>query len=171
MSALSKHYDTIVIGVGAMGSATCYQLARRNKRVLGIERFDIPHDLGSSHGYTRIIRLAYYEHPSYVVLLRRAYELWAEIERMAGEQLFYRTGSLDCGPADSHVFNGSLQSCVEHDLPHEVLTGAQVSQRYPAYHLPPEDLAVFQPDGGFLRPERGTVAYVEACLLYTSRCV
>jgi glycine/D-amino acid oxidase-like deaminating enzyme len=66
-------------------------LARRNKRVLGIERFDIPHDLGSSHGYTRIIRLAYYEHPSYVVLLRRAYELWAEIERMAaGEQLFYK---------------------------------------------------------------------------------
>jgi sarcosine oxidase len=162
MSASSKHYDTIVIGVGAMGSATCYQLARRNKRVLGIERFDIPHDLGSSHGYTRIIRLAYYEHPAYVVLLRRAYELWAEIERVAGEQLFYRTGSLDCGPADSHVFKGSLQSCVEHDLPHEVLTGAQVSQRYPAYRLPREHLAVFQPDGGFLRPERGTVAYVEA---------
>jgi sarcosine oxidase len=162
MSASGKHYDTIVIGVGAMGSATCYQLARRNKRVLGIERFDIPHDLGSSHGYTRIIRLAYYEHPSYVPLLRRAYELWSEIERMAGEQLFYRTGSLDCGPADSHVFKGSLQSCVEHDLPHEILTGAQVNERYPAYRLPREHQAVFQPDGGFLRPERGTVAYVEA---------
>ena len=87
MTAYSKHYNAIVVGIGAMGSATCYQLARRNKRVLGIERFDIPHDLGSSHGYTRIIRLAYYEHPSYVALLRRAYELWADIERTTGEQL------------------------------------------------------------------------------------
>ena len=162
MTAYSKHYHTIVVGIGAMGSATCYQLARRNKRVLGIERFDIPHDLGSSHGYTRIIRLAYYEHPSYVALLKRSYELWADIERVTGEQLFYRTGSLDCGPADSWVFKGSLQSCVEHDLPHEVLTGAQVSERYPGYRLPRENLAVFQPDGGFLVPERGTVAYVEA---------
>ena len=122
MTAYSKHYHAIVVGIGAMGSAACYQLARRNKRVLGLERFDIPHDLGSSHGYTRIIRLAYYEHPSYVALLRRSYELWADIERTTGQQLLYRTGSLDCGPADSWVFKGSLQSCVEHDLPHEVLT-------------------------------------------------
>ncbi len=76
MNGIPRHYDAIVIGVGGMGSATVYSLARRGKRVLGLEQFDVPHDLGSSHGYTRIIRLAYYEHPSYVMLLQRAYELW-----------------------------------------------------------------------------------------------
>ena len=80
----ATRYNTIVVGVGGMGSAAVYQLARRGKRVLGLERYDIPHDMGSSHGYTRIIRLAYYEHPSYVMLLRRAYELWREIEARVG---------------------------------------------------------------------------------------
>src|ERR1044071_9214101 len=125
-----KRFDTIVIGVGAMGSAACYELARRGKRVLGLERYDIPHELGSSHGYTRIIRLAYYEHPSYVLLLRRAYELWREIQARAGEQLLHITGSIDAGPADSWVFKGSLQSCLEHGLPHEVLTGVEIGQRF-----------------------------------------
>ncbi len=162
MIGYSKHFNVIVVGVGGMGSAVCYQLAKRGQRVLGLERFDIPHDLGSSHGYTRIIRLAYYEHPSYVLLLKRAYELWDEIERRSGEKLLYKTGSIDAGSADSWVFKGSLQSCVEHDLPHEVLTGAELSERYPGYQLPHEMLAVFQPDGGFLLPERSTVAFVNA---------
>jgi sarcosine oxidase len=161
---LTGRYHTIVIGVGGVGSATIYELARRGKRVLGLERFDIPHDMGSSHGYTRIIRLAYYEHPSYVMLLRRAYELWRQIERRAGEQLLHITGSIDGGPSDSWVFKGSLQSCIEHDLPHEVLTGVELNQRFPGYRLPHETLAVFQPDGGFLVPERCIVAYVLAAL-------
>ncbi len=84
---MAERYDAIVIGVGGMGSATVYHLARRGKRVLGLERFDIPHERGSSHGVTRIIRLAYYEHSSYVPLLRRAYELWRELEAGFGEQL------------------------------------------------------------------------------------
>jgi sarcosine oxidase len=162
MIGYSKHYDAIVVGVGGMGSSTCYQLARRGKRVLGIERFDIPHDLGSSHGYTRIIRLAYYEDPSYVMLLRRAFELWAEIEDRAHQKLFYQTGSVDAGPAESWVFKGSLQSCVDHGLTHEVLTGAEMSTRWPGYQLPFDIMGVFQPDGGFLVPERATVAFVEA---------
>src|SRR5918911_1666318 len=120
-------YDVIVIGVGGMGSATCYHLARRGKRVLGLERFGIPHTRGSSHGYTRIIRLAYYEHPSYVLLLRRAYELWREIQEVAGEQLLYITGSIDAGPADSWVFKGSLRSALEHNLPHEGLTRTEIA--------------------------------------------
>src|ERR687885_1650898 len=99
-AVLSNRYDVIVIGVGGMGSATCYHLARRGKRVLGLERFGIPHTTGSSHGYTRIIRLAYYEHPSYVLLLRRAYELWREIQEVAGEQLLYITRSTDPGAGD-----------------------------------------------------------------------
>ena len=89
MNEFSKRYHAIVIGVGGMGSATAYHLARRGKRVLGLEQFDIPHDMGSSHGHTRIIRLAYYEHPSYVMLLHRAYELWRQIERESGEQLLH----------------------------------------------------------------------------------
>lgn len=164
MVGYSKHYNAIVIGVGGMGSATCYQLAKRGKRVLGIEQYDIPHDMGSSHGYTRIIRLAYYEHPSYVMLLKRSYELWEEIEQRVGEKLLYKIGSLDAGPADSWVFKGSLRSCVEHDLPHEVLTGKEISQRFPGYQLPHSTLAVFQPDGGFLVPERCVVSYVNAAI-------
>jgi sarcosine oxidase len=75
-----NHFDAIVIGVGAMGSATLYHLARRGQKVLALERYNIPHQMGSSHGITRIIRLAYYEHPSYLPLLRRAYELWRELQ-------------------------------------------------------------------------------------------
>ncbi len=162
MRDYGKRYNAIVVGVGAMGSATAYYLARRGQRVLGLERFDIPHTFGSSHGYTRIIRLAYYEHPSYVMLLRRAYELWREIERHAGEPLLHVTGSIDAGPTDSWVFKGSWRSCVEHDLPHEVLTGADLNARFPGYQLPHDTLALFQPEGGFLAPERCIVSYVRA---------
>jgi len=158
----SGRYDAIVVGVGAMGSATAYHLARRGKRVLGLERFGVPHSMGSSHGHTRIIRLAYLEHPSYVLLLRRAYELWREIQSIAGEQLLYITGSIDAGPEDSFVFKGSWESCKLHDLPHEVLTGAELRRRYPGYHLPVGHLALLQPEGGFLTPERCIVSYVMA---------
>jgi sarcosine oxidase len=158
----SGRYDVIVVGVGGMGSATAYYLARRGRRVLGLERFGIPHTMGSSHGHTRIIRLAYYEDPSYVLLLRRAYELWREIQGIVGEQLLYITGSVDAGPPESWVFKGSWESCKLHDLPHEVLTGAELRRRYPGYHLPPQTLALVQPEGGFLTPERCIVSYVMA---------
>ncbi len=158
----SGRYDAIVVGAGAMGSATAYYLARRGKRVLCLERFGIPHAMGSSHGHTRIIRLAYLEHPSYVLLLRRAYELWREIQSIAGEQLLYITGSIDAGPEGSFVFEGSWDSCKLHDLPHEVLTGAELRRRYPGYRLPLEHLALVQPEGGFLTPERCIVSYVMA---------
>jgi sarcosine oxidase len=160
--AHSNSFDAIVVGVGGMGSAACYQLARRGKRVLGIERFGIPHTRGSSHGYTRIIRLAYYEHPSYVPLLRRAYELWRELETVAQETLLVTTGSIDAGRAGDRVFKGSLESCKLYDLPHEVLTAAEVRQRYPGYNLPADTMALLQPKGGFLRPERCIVAHVQA---------
>lgn len=161
-SGYSKRFNTIVLGVGGMGSTVCYELAKRGKRVLGIEQFDIPNDMGSSHGYTRIIRLAYYEHPSYVMLLRRAYELWAQIEAQTGKQVYVKTGSIDAGPADSWVFKGSLQSCTEHALEHEVLSGMDVNARFPGYNLPHDLMAVLQPDGGFILPETATVAYVQA---------
>ncbi len=155
-------YDAIVLGIGGMGSAACYHLARRGKRVLGLEQFDIPHNMGSSHGVNRIIRLAYYEDPRYVPLLRRAYDLWRELEEGFGERLLFITGSLDAGDQDSEIFNGSFRSCQEHRLPHEVLSSAEIAERYPAYHLPPRHVALFQPDGGFLMSERCIVAHVVA---------
>jgi sarcosine oxidase len=122
----------------------------------------VPNEQGSSHGITRIIRLAYYEDPSYVPLLRRAYELWRELETVAGEQLLHITGSLDAGPPDSFVFEGSVRSCIEHGLEHEVIDGVEVNRRFPGYRLPAESMAVFQPGGGFLLPERCIVAHVDA---------
>src|SRR5690348_11857127 len=106
----SSHYDVVVVGVGGMGSATVFHLARRGYKVLGLERHNIPHAHWSSHGSTRIIRLCYYEHPSYVPLLRRAYELWHDLETEAKEKLLYVTGSIDAGPKGSDVFEGSRES-------------------------------------------------------------
>ena len=158
--AAPSRYDTIVVGVGGMGSAALYHLARQGRRVLGIERFDIPNDHGSSHGINRIVRLAYYEHPSYVPLLLRSYELWRELEQSAGEQLLYITGSIDAGPPGSLVFDGSLRSCQEHNLPHEVLTSSELRRRFPGHRVPHDTMAVFQGDGGFLLSEKCIVAYV-----------
>ena len=157
-------YDAIVIGVGGMGSATLYHLARRGLRVLGIERYDIPNEMGSSHGITRIIRLAYYEHPSYVPLLRRAYELWRRLETETGEELLITTGSIDTAPKGNQVFEGSKSSCEVHGLPHEVLSGRDVNIRFPGYHLPEEHMALYQPDGGFLLPERCIVGHVSEAI-------
>lgn len=159
-----KRYDVIVAGLGAMGSAAAFHLARRGKRVLGLERFDIPHAMGSSHGVNRIIRLAYYEDPSYVPLLRRAYQLWRELETGFGEQLLHITGSIDASERDSWVFARSLASCIEHDLPHEILDATQLRERFPAYQLPQGHFALLQPEGGFLASERAIVAHVSGAL-------
>ena len=161
---MAQEFDCIVIGVGAMGSSTLYNLAKRGRRVLGLEQFDIPHAEGSSHGVNRIIRLAYYEHPSYVPLLRRAYELWSEIESIAGEQLIYKTGSIDTAPAGHEVFEGSLESCLLHDIPHRVLNHAQINEQFPGYQLPLGHMGVLQQDGGFVLSERSIVAYANAAM-------
>ncbi len=147
-----------------MGSAALFHLARRGKKVLGIERFSIPHDMGSSHGITRIIRLAYYESPAYVPLLRRSFELWRELETVAHERLLVVTGSIDASPEDNAVFRGSRRSCELHRLSHEVLTSRDLGRRFPGYQLPESFMAVFQPDGGFLLPERCIVADVMGAL-------
>src|SRR5215207_6112023 len=155
----SGAYDVIVAGVGGMGSAACWQLARRGKRVLGLERFDIPHAMGSSHGINRIIRLAYFEHPSYVPLLRRAYELWREAEQASGERLLFVTGGVDAGVESSRIVQGALQSCREHGLPHETLTATELAARHPGWRLPSDYVAIVQPDAGFVASERAIVAH------------
>jgi sarcosine oxidase len=146
-------YDAVVCGLGVMGSAALYHLARRGQRVLGIERFTPGHDRGSSHGETRIIRLAYFEHPSYVPLVRRAYALWRELERAAGRRLLHVTGIAEIGPTDGELVAGTLAAARLHDIPYEILTARDIMQRYPAFRLSPDMVGVVQPDGGYLEAE------------------
>jgi len=157
-------YHAIVLGVGGMGSAALYHLARRGRRVLGIEQFSLGHEFGSSHGVTRIIRLAYAEHPAYVPLLRRAYQLWREMEHEAGERLLFLTGGLDAGPPGGQMVTGSLRSCREHGIAHELLDAGEIARRFPGYRLPAEMAAVYQAEGGFVLPERSIAAHVTAAL-------
>lgn len=157
-------FDVIVVGTGAMGAAACWQLARRGKKVLGLDRYDIPNAMGSSHGVNRIIRLAYFEHPAYVPILRRAYELWRETEQLAGEQLLWITGSLDIGASGSKIVEGALASCRQHGLHHEVLSAADAMARYPGYRLPENFVALHQPEGGFVASERAIVAAANLAL-------
>lgn len=157
-------YDVIVIGVGGMGSATAYHLARSGAKTLALEQFNIPNNLGSSHGVNRIIRLAYAEDPSYVPLLRRAYELWRDLERVAGEPLLFITGGVDAGPPEGGIVKGSLRACEIHKLAHEVLDADSLHDRFPGFRLAPDMVAVYQPDGGFVMSERSIVAHVTAAL-------
>jgi sarcosine oxidase len=162
MAATGATYDAIVVGVGGMGSAALYHLARRGAGVLGLEQFDIAHDKGSSHGLSRMIRLAYWEHPGYVPLLRRAYELWRELERASGETLLITTGSIDAGPIDSPALVGARRSCDMFGLPHVLYDGASLTTAFPGYRLPSDFTALYQPNGGFLAPERCIEAHVTA---------
>ena len=133
MTPAQQRYDVIVIGVGGMGSATLYHLARRGRKVLGLERYNIPHEMGSSHGITRIIRLAYYEHPDYVPLLKRAWTLWRELEAATGEELLRQTGGVYAGPRDGELVGGALRSAREHSLEHELLDPAALRARLPLF--------------------------------------
>jgi len=155
-------YDVIVVGVGGMGSAAVYHLAKRGVDVLGIERFDVPHAQGSSHGITRIIRVPQFEDPAYVPLVRRSLDLWKGLEEEHANQLFYETGTLDFGPPDGEVFAGSKESCEVHGIDHAVLTGRDLTERLGGYDVPEEYRAVYQPDGGFLHSEQCIVAHAEA---------
>src|SRR5438045_1755139 len=142
-----------------MGSAAAYHLAARGAAVLALEQFDIPNDLGSSHGLSRIIRLAYWEHPAYVALVRRAYGLWRALEANAGEPLLVVTGSIDAGPPGGRNVDGARAAWRAHGLLHDELASAALTARFPGYRLPPDVVAIFQPDGGFLKPEACIAAH------------
>ncbi len=153
-------YDVIVAGVGGMGSAACHHLAKQGQRVLGLERFDIGHAMGSSHGMSRIIRLAYFEGSQYVPIVRRAHELWRETGREAGMDLLYVTGSLDVAPEGAGPVESSRRSCLDHGLTHETLTRAEIEKRFPAFRLTDSHIGLWQPDGGFVASERAIYAHV-----------
>lgn len=160
-----SHFDVIVIGVGAMGSATCFELARRGARVLGLEQFHIAHDRGSSHGYTRLIRLAYYEHADYVPLLRRAYENWRTIEAIGGEQILFITGGIYCGPPHGELVSRSASAARQHGIDHQLLDRAQIAKRFPQFRLPDDFIALVEPAAGFVRPELAIRTYVDQARL------
>jgi sarcosine oxidase len=139
-----------VIGLGAAGSAALYQLARRGVRAVGIERFDPGHAYGSSHGPTRIIRLAHFENASHVPMMRRAYALWRELEKSADTKLIFTTGIAEMGPADGELIRGTLAGASSHGIPHEVMDAAAFMRRYPSFKLPNDFVAVRQADGGYI---------------------
>lgn len=155
-------YDAIVVGGGGVGSATTYRLARRGLDVLGIERHDVPHTMGSSHGSTRIIRRAQHEGPEYVPLVERAYELWRDLEDRTGRDLLTVTGSVHAGAPGTDVVSTVREACRAHDVEHEELAAREINERFPGYDLPDGFQAIHQPDGGYLDCEQCVVAHVEA---------
>jgi len=160
--ASGQQYDVIVVGVGGMGSAATYHLAQRGHDVLGIERYDVPHAMGSSHGSTRIIRKVQPEGPDYVPLVERAYDLWEDLESRTGRDLFRRTGSVHAGGPGTDVVEDARLSCEVNDIGYEELSGVAVNERFPGFDLPDEFTAIYQEDGGFLDCERCISGHVEA---------
>ena len=154
-------FDVIVVGLGGMGSAAAAHAASRGKRVLGIEQFQPAHDQGSSHGRSRVIRLAYFEHPAYVPLLRRAYELWRQLEQQTGRRLLQITGGLMIGTPESEVVAGSLRSAREHHLAHEMLDAAAIRSRFPAFTPGPEIVALHENEAGIVFPEEAIRAHLD----------
>ena len=155
-----RRYDAVVLGLGAMGSATLCHLALRGWRVLGLEQFLPGHSLGSSHGDSRIIRATYFEHPLYVPLVRRAHNLWRELEERAGASLMTIKGGLMIGPPDGMVVSGTLRSAAEHHLPYELLAPEATRERFPAFRLADDLVAVLDPGAGYLYPEACNKAHI-----------
>jgi sarcosine oxidase len=154
--------DVIVIGLGAFGSAAAWQLAKAGAKVIGIDRHAPPHDLGSSHGATRITRLAVAEGDAYVPLVRRAHEIWGELEAATGETLYTPTGGLIIGPREAALHGAgrpsflrrTMDAAARFGIPHELLTAADTTARFPQFELKDDELAYFEPSSGVLRPER-----------------
>ena len=152
-SELSTRYDVIIAGLGAIGSATAYQAAKRGHRVLGLDRFDPPHNLGSSHGKSRIFREACFEHPAYVPLALRASESWAELEIRCQRSILHWTGGISLGAADSVVVTGARASAIQHGLPFEELSAADIVRRIPAFRVDPDTIGIWDPRAGMVLPE------------------
>lgn len=151
--------DVIVLGLGAMGSSTAYALAKRGRSVIGLEQFSPRHAQGSSHGATRLIRKAYFEHPAYVPLLDLSYELWDELSAKAGRTLFHRTGLVIYGGPESNILKGIRRSAAEFKIPTEELDQAESARRFPAFQLREGDRGIYEPDAGYLEVEPALEAF------------
>lgn len=154
-------YDVAVVGLGGMGSAILAHCAARGVSAIGLEQFAPAHDLGSSHGRTRMIRKAYFEDPAYVPLVLRAYELWPELERATGQEILRLTGLLSVGEEASEIIQGTRRAAGEHNLLVESLSRREVKARYPTLELWKDEVALFEIDGGVLNPERAIRAHLQ----------
>lgn len=153
--------DAIVIGLGAMGSATCFQLAARGASVIGIDQYEPPHPYGSTHGDTRITRLAIGEGCEYVPLVRRSHELWREIEQQAGVRLLTQSGGVILAHADSPFLEQTRASARQYEIGHENLSAAEVADRFPMFAVDPQTEAYYEPEAGYVRPEAAVHAQLE----------
>lgn len=154
-------FDIAVVGLGAMGSSVTRSLARAGSRVVGFDAYSPPHTLGSTHGHSRIIREAYYEHPLYVPLVQRAYRLWEELEKEAGETLLTVTGGLMAGPARGPLVRGASESATTHGIPHDLLDAQQIRARFPAFSPRADWIGLFEHRAGILRPEAAVRAMLQ----------
>jgi sarcosine oxidase len=159
-------YDVIILGTGGVGSAAAFHAARRGAKVLGIDRFPGGHDRGSSHGETRIIRQAYFEHADYVPLLLRSYELWQELERVAGEKLLHQVGLLQIGPPQGAVVSGVLAAARLHGLRVESLAAAEIARAFPGFRVPEGYVGAYEPAAGYLKVERCVLGHLAGARLH-----
>lgn len=162
---MTAHYDTIVIGAGSMGSATCYYLAKAGQKVLGIEQFSPPHERGSHAGQSRIIRKAYFEHPDYVPLLERAYKNWEALESETGSQLYHPTGIVYFGMPDNENIEGIRRSAALHDIHIENWARDKAFKKYPQFEIPHEFDIIFEPAAGMVMPATTIETYVRTAEL------
>jgi monomeric sarcosine oxidase len=156
-----ERYDAIVLGAGGIGSAALYALARRGVRTLGIDRFNPPHNRGSSHGQTRVIRQAYFEHPDYVPLLLESYRGWHDLERRSDKKLFNPIGLIQLGPADGIIVPGVLRAAEKHRLPVQALTAAETQRRWPGLRVGNDVVGVYEPAAGYLLVEDCVQAHLD----------
>ena len=157
-----EHFDVIVLGVGGVGSAVLDQLAQRGVRAVGIDRFQPPHDRGSTHGQTRVIRQAYFEHPDYVPLLRESYQMWRSLEQRTGKSLFHQVGLIEIGPANGVVVPGVLKAAAEHNLTVRTLSPQEIVERWPGLRTAGDVSGVFEPAAGYLLVEDCVAAHLAA---------
>ena len=156
---LNNSFDVIVIGVGSMGSATSYYLAKRGYKVLGLEQFDISHEFGSHAGQSRIIRKAYFEHPGYVPLLERAYENWEALEWETGKQVYYKTGLLYAGNPNNEMIKGVERSAGLYNIDLDQMNIAAAADQFPQFKFPDDFEILFEPEAGFITPEKAIRLY------------
>ncbi|HEY6977893.1 MAG TPA: N-methyl-L-tryptophan oxidase [Chitinophagaceae bacterium] len=150
---MASTYDVAIIGAGAMGSSAAYHLSKTGKKILVLDRFTPPHNLGSSHGQSRIIREAYFESLVYVPLVQEAYELWYQLEKESNKKLLLKTGGLMLGTPDSKVVQGALLSAQTYDLPYECLTGKEIKKRFPGFNPTGDTVGIYEQNAGILFPE------------------
>jgi sarcosine oxidase len=157
----TNYFDVIVTGAGSMGAAACYYLAKQGGKTLGLDQFQVPHDQGAHAGQSRIIRKAYFEHPDYVPLLNRAYENWTELEKATGEKLYHKTGLVYFGGKNHPVIKGVRLSAEKYAVPLQYIPAQEREKRFPQFNIPDQMETIFEPDAGFLPPEKSIALYIQ----------